>query len=166
LVAGRIHVRLRNLLTGAFAVLRPKRKAFVVLVAALALVAAGCSDDGDSTTTGAIVSSADDVVFGSGELPDTIPDNFPLPVGSSVGSTMLVTKTGFTEVVIRVSAELGVTVQFFDQALSAAGFAVDNSAADGDGWIIEFGVDDTRGSIDITEPLEGISQAVVRYNVP
>ncbi len=147
--------------------LRPKTKAFVVLVAALALIAAGCSDDADSTTTtGAVVSSADDVVFGSGELPDTIPDNFPLPVGSSVGSTMLVTKTGFTEVVVRVSAELGLTAQFFDQALSAAGFAVDNSAADGDGWIIEFGIEDTKGSIDITEPVEGISQAVVRYNVP
>lgn len=147
--------------------LRPKRQAYAVLVAALALIGAGCSDDGDSTTTtGAVVSSADDVVFGSGELPETIPDNFPLPVGSSVGSTMLVTKTGFTEVVIRVSAELGVTAEFFDQALSAAGFAVDNSAADGDGWIIEFGIEDTKGSIDITEPLEGISQAVVRYNVP
>ncbi|MEA2002947.1 MAG: hypothetical protein U9N84_13815 [Actinomycetota bacterium] len=146
--------------------LRPKRRALVILVAALAVIGAGCSDDSNATATTGSVSSAEDIVFGSGELPNTIPANFPLPVGSAIGSTMLVTKTGFTEVAVRVSAEVGVTAQFFDQALSAAGFVIDSSAADGDGWLIEFSVDGTKGSIEITQPLGGVSQAVVRYNVP
>jgi hypothetical protein len=124
-----------------------------------------CSDGGSSSTV-TTAGGADDVVFGSGELPDTIPAEFPLPAASSVGSTMVITSTGFTEVVIRVGAVQGVTAEFFGQNLAAAGFTIDSSG-DSDGtWIIEFRHDEARGTIDITEPEQGISQVVVRYNVP
>jgi len=150
--------------------MRPKRQMLAVAAVVLALIGAGCGDGDDavasSVSSGAAASSADDVIFGSGEFPETIPDGFPLPAGSSVGSTMIVTKTGFTEVVVRVGAGIGVTAEFFDQSLGQAGFSVDSSAAAGEAWVIEFSIDGSKGTIDITEPLEGVSQAVVRYNVP
>ena len=105
-------------------------------------------------------------MFGSGELPATLPTDFPMPAGSSIGSTMVVTSTGFTEVVARISAEQGVTVLFYEQALAGAGFTVDSSAATDSIWLIEFSYDDAKGTIDISEPTPGISQAVIRYNVP
>ena len=132
------------------------------------LLGTGCSDGGDSpSSTSSGGSGGDDqVVFGSGELPDTLPAGFPLPAGSAVGSTMVVTNTGFTEVLVRISAELGVTAAFFEQSLGEADITVDTSTGEEDGWLIEFSKDGTRGTIDINEPQEGISQAVIRYNVP
>ena len=134
---------------------------------ALALLGAACSDGSTTSTSGATaIDSPDEVVFDSGELPATIPDNFPLPAGSAVGSTMVVTDTGFTEVIVRVSAELGITVEFFEQNLEQNGFVVDSSSGDESKWVIEFSLDGVKGTIDITEPQSAISQAVLRYNVP
>jgi hypothetical protein len=145
-----------------------RRPLLVAVAITLALVATACSDgDGASSTTADTgVESGDDVVFGSGELPETIPAEFPLPAGSSVGSTMVVSSSGFTEVIVRINAEQGLTAQFFDQALVASGFSVDRSAAEENLWLIEFSRDEAKGTIEITEPARGISQAVIRYNVP
>jgi hypothetical protein len=144
-----------------------KRLLLATAVVALAVSLAACSDNGepgDSTTVAS--GSAEDVVFGSGELPATIPEEFPLPAGSAVGSTMVVTQTGFTEVIARISAEQGLTVAFFEQELPQAGFTIDNSTGDDAAWLIEFSLDGAKGTIDVTEPVQGISQAVIRYNVP
>lgn len=145
-----------------------KRFLLAVVAVAFAVAVAGCSDDGkaDESAPPTSISSADDVVFGSGELPETIPDGFPLPAGSSIGSTMLVTKTGFTEVIVRMGAGQTIAVQYFEQELPKAGFSVDGSADDNGSWLIEFGIDGANGTIDVSEPTEGISQAVIRYNVP
>ena len=145
-----------------------RRLVLVVVVSALAVTATACSGDdgaGPATAdTGSI--SGDDVLFGSGELPETIPAEFPLPAGSSVGSTMVVTSSGFTEVVARSNAEQGISVEFFDQALAEAGFTVDSSVAGRGMWLIEFSRNEAKGTIEISEPTPGISQAVIRYNVP
>ena len=135
---------------------------------AFALIATACGDGngGSSETKGAGVVSGDDVVFGSGELPATVPANFPLPAGSSIGSTMVVTSTGFTEIVARVNAERSPTAEFFDRALEQAGFTVGSSSAQDRIWLIEFSYDGAKGTIEISEPTQGISQAVIRYNVP
>lgn len=79
---------------------------------------------------------------------------------------MVVTDTGFTEVVLRINAELGITAQFFEQNLEQGGFEVGSSGDNAGNWDIEFNLDGVKGTIDISEPQEGISQAVVRYNVP
>lgn len=136
------------------------------VVFALMMVACSDGDEANSTTAGANVASGDDVVFGSGELPETIPAEFPVPAGSSIGSTMVVTSSGFTEVVTRINAEQGVTAQFFDQSLVQAGFTVDSSGAQDILWVIDFSKNGARGTIDISEPTPGISQAVIRYNLP
>lgn len=145
-----------------------RRPLLVAAAIAFALVASACGDGDEAspTTAGTGVAAGDDVVFGSGELPETIPAEFPLPAGSSVGSTMVVPSSGFTEVVVRVSATQGVTAQYFDQALVEAGFTVDSSSGDGTRWLIEFSHEGTRGTIEISEPVPEISQAVIRYNVP
>ncbi|MDJ0953593.1 MAG: hypothetical protein QNJ81_07935 [Acidimicrobiia bacterium] len=135
----------------------------VLLFVAIAVIGAACSDTTEPTTSGA--PSGEDVVFGQGEMPETIPAEFPLPAGSVVGSTMVITN-GITEVVIRVSAARGVTAQFFDQGLASGGFVVDRSQDEDGRWLIDFSRDATKGTLVITEPTEGISQVVLRYNVP
>ena len=145
-----------------------KRFLLAVVAVAFAVAVAGCSDDGkaDEPAPPTSALSADDIVFGSGEFPDTIPDGFPLPAGSSIGSTMLVTKTGFTEVIVTIGFGPAMAVQFFEQELPKAGFSVDGSANNNGLWLIEFSNDGANGTIDLSEPIEDISQAVIRYNVP
>jgi hypothetical protein len=133
---------------------------------AVAIIVAGCSDSAGTTTTAGGVSSPDDIVLGEGEMPATIPSEFPLPTGSSIGSTMVVNATGFTELVARINADQGVTAEYFNQNLEPAGFTVDVSEANQDAWHIEFTYEQARGTIDISTPTVGISQVVIRYNVP
>ena len=142
-----------------------KGRIIVAVLVALAVIATGCSDSAETSTT-VSVDPGDDIVFGDGILPETIPEAFPLPTGSAIGSTMVVTKTGFTEVVVRISTEMGIAAEFFSKGLGQNGFTVASSEADGPNWAIEFSDDSARGTIDISEPVEGISQAVLRYNLP
>jgi hypothetical protein len=137
----------------------------ILVLVAFALLGAGCSDTEGTTTTEAITSS-EGVIFGDGEMPETIPEELQLPAGSAIGSTMVVTGTGFTEVVVRINAELGISAEYFNQSLTQSGFEVTSSAAVGDRWLIEFSKDSVKGSIDLSEAVPGISQAVVRYNLP
>ncbi len=145
-----------------------KRLLLAAVAVALAVAIAGCSDEGETNESAALTSGSatEDVVFGSGDLPETIPDGFPLPAGSAVGSTMVVTTTGFTEVIVRLNAERALAAAYFDQELPKAGFAVDKSADDNGLWLIEYSIDGVNGTIEISEPVEGIAQAVIRHNVP
>lgn len=133
---------------------------------AVAIIVAGCGDGAGTTTTAGGVSSPDDIVLGEGVMPATIPSEFPLPSGSSIGSTMVVNATGFTEMVARISGDQGVTAEYFKENLEQAGFTVDVSEANQDAWHIAFTYEDARGTIDISTPTTGISQAVIRYNLP
>ncbi|MCP4965156.1 MAG: hypothetical protein GY926_07960 [bacterium] len=143
-----------------------RRYTIAALVVVLALFGAACSGGEGSDTTAANGDSSAEVVFGSGSLPETFPESFPMPTGSSVGSTMVVPESGFTEVVVRVSAEQAVTAKFFDQALAQNGFEVESSSDEAGTWVIVFSLDGSKGTIDIGEPVQGISQALVRYNIP
>ena len=139
----------------------------MVVVAAVAVAATGCSDTTESTTTTATETTeqTEDVVFGQGVMPESIPSGFPVPAGSAIGATMVI-KDGLSEVVMRVNAPPAVTAQFFDVELQNAGFTVDDVAEVETGWIVAFNHDGSKGTIDITEPLEGLSQAILRFNVP
>lgn len=141
-----------------------KWRILIIVAMAVAVAGAGCSDTTSTTTTAGSV-DANDVVFGQGVLPDTIPGGFPLPAGSSIGSTMVI-KGGLTEVVVRISAAQGIAAEFFNQSLPEEGFTVDRSEVDGNGWVIEFNDGSVKGTLDITEPQEGISQAVLRFDLP
>ena len=146
-----------------------KSKRYSLALVAVVLFVGGCSDGSGDTTTSAQGSTgvADDVVFGSGEIPETLPTNFPIPQGSVVGSTMVVSETGFTEVILRINADIELSVDFFDQGLTQAGFAIDSSATDEyDGWLIEYSDASAKGAVRFVGSAEGITQAVVRHNLP
>ncbi len=145
-----------------------RRSAIAATAVVLALLAGACSDTKDlaPSTTSAGTENPQEVIFDSGSLPETIPAAFPLPTGSSIGSTMVVTDTAFTEVVVRISATLGLIAEFFDQNLAQSGFEVVSSSGSASEWTIEFTFEGAPGTIDITEPQSDISQAVVRFNLP
>jgi len=133
---------------------------YVILIIALALFGAACSD---STTTTTASDSTALVEFGSGSVPETMPAGFPVPDQGIVGSTLIDRDRGRTEMIVRVTADLSALTAFFETNLPGRGFTVDSSQQDGDGWKIEFSWDDGTGTIELTSVGQGISQALITF---
>lgn len=102
------------------------RYAFVALV--MTLVAIACGGDAVETTS----TGTANVEFGSGEIPDTVPEDFPVMDGSVISSTLVNRDNGFTEMIVRMPVQLGVAVQYYNQEFGTAGYDVATSEATSD----------------------------------
>ena len=129
---------------------------FVAALAALMVLAAGCGDDTPAST--------DPVVFGEGEVPGSVPRDFPIPDGAVIGSTLVDHINNRTEVEIRMRFDLATTEQFFNVELVNVGYLVPTSRDTGLGlWEMEFIKGDLLGTI-IIRDLGDVVQAVVEVN--
>jgi hypothetical protein len=128
------------------------RRIFILVLAAALLIAA-CGGDPDP------------VSFGEGDVPDSVPSDFPIPAGAVIGSTMIDRVNNRTEFAIRVRTDVESLVQFYTVELVGAGYIVERSADGGAGiWEISFSRSDLLGTIAMTSPALGASQAVVSIN--
>lgn len=139
----------------------PLRRAVSAAVT-LVLVASACSgDDGAAPTT---VAANDDVIFGSGSLPDTLPNDFPIPDEAIISSTLVVPSAGTTEVIMRLPVELAAAVTYFEQNLPARGFPIVNSEAESDAaWSMEVERDDLVGTIELETASPQITEVVMLF---
>lgn len=158
--------------------MRTIRPTFLWLVAVLttvALLVAACDsgDTGDSasttiapdTTTTTLADATDEpVVFGSGELPATVPEDFPLPAQAVVGTTLIDRINDVTEVSLTYPATVVAVVDFFEANLVAVGYTIeDSSGSDGD-WEIAFShADGPQGTIRVVASGSGVSQGAIRF---
>lgn len=145
----------------------------LVAAVVLAVTAVACSDGdaGTTSTTSATTQTtirptttavSGDFVFGSGTMPDLIPDDFPVPNGATVDSTLVNTVTGFAEAALIVPADIDVVALFFEQNLQARQYTFDAvSLDDGRRWSISFEKDGVAGSIDVAPVNAGVSRATV-----
>ncbi len=132
--------------------------ALLALLAAL-LVGGACGDSsGGGSTDGSIV-------FGTGEVPEPIPDDFPVPNGAVIGSTLVDGVNTRTEFEMRVAQDQADVAQFFTVNLVNSGYVVDDSRLENNRWTIDFRRNALRGSIAITSPDVGLSQIVVEMNI-
>jgi hypothetical protein len=153
--------------------MNPAVRTLAAAVAVVAMVFAACSSDtggtstsaaGSTPTTTIVATSAasGDFVFGSGTLPDSVPADFPIPNGSTIGSTLVNTATGYTEAALTVPAEVDIVALFFEQNLQARGYEYDAVQADSDTrWSLSFAKDGVAGSIDIAAASAGVSRATL-----
>jgi hypothetical protein len=126
-----------------------------LLLVALGLVA--CSDDGTGT------SGDGEVIFGSGEVPETVPADFPVPGEAVIGNTLIDEPRGRTEMVLRISAPPDAVAQYYELNLERAGYAVSSSTAADGSFDIEFSKDGLDGSVDISQAAQDVAQAVVQF---
>ncbi len=130
----------------------------IVPVVLLALAAAGCSgDDATPTTTVA----QDDVVFGQGSVPETVPDDFPVPAQAVIGSTLILRSAGKTEMIVRLPAAVAAAVAYYEDNLAARGYTVSESAGNENDWQMVFARDGLSGTIDFSLAGVDLTQAVV-----
>ena len=144
----------------------------IAAVAIIAVLLAGCTSD-DSTpdepaTTTSVVESGSattanqDVVFGRGELPSTVPADFPIPEQAVVGATLVDTSRGLTEVILTYPADVPAIVEFYETNLQAFGYALDESTGTDANWTIDFSKDGLTGTITVSTAGPGLAQGSLR----
>ena len=128
------------------------RRIFIVVLAAVSLFAA-CGGDPEPVT------------FGEGEIPESVPDDFPIPGGAVIGSTMVDRINNRTEFAIVVRGDVESLERFYTVELVGSGYIVERSEGGGIGiWEISFSKSDLLGTIAMTSPAADTSQAVVSIN--
>jgi hypothetical protein len=108
-----------------------------LFVVSLAVVA--CGDDAPAST--------EPIELGEGELPGTVPDDFPIPTGAVIGSTLVNHPASTTEVNLVVAADLTSVVSNLTVDIVNEGYVVGRSEEAGGRWIIEFSDGSLRGSM-------------------
>ena len=125
---------------------------FLIPLLALNLVGAACSED------------AQPVEFGDGEVPPAFPDDFPIPDGGAVGSTLIDRVNTRSEFNVTDEAVVAEVAQFYSVNLVSQGYVIDSSEGSDFTWNIEFSRGDLAGSISVQLLDEGLSTATVAIN--
>lgn len=145
----------------------------IAVVAIVAVLLAGCTNENaetDSTTTTPTTapseSGSDDLVFGSGVLPSTVPADLPIPEQAVIGSTLVDTPRGLTEVIVTYPADVTAVVDFFTTNLPVFDYVVDSSAGTDAKWEIEFSKDELSGVIVVSTAGSGLAAGALTIVVP
>lgn len=93
---------------------------------------------------------------GSGELPSSMPDGFPIPSNALIGETTVDPAASTTTVELTTPGTLVSAVSSYTVGLVSAGYVVDRSEQEGAGWVIRFSDLDLRGTLVLEESGGGI----------
>jgi hypothetical protein len=147
-----------------------RRILLLLALGVLVLTAVGCGDDGpDGTGTTSpaptcTVSGSDPVTFGEGEIPSSIPGEFPVPDGAVVGSTLVDRVNHRSEFAFTLARDATNVVEYYTLNLVSAGFVVDSSEGDTVSWRIEFSRGGVRGDMVIQPEGSGLTAVVASFN--
>ena len=104
------------------------------------------------------------VVSGEGEIPASVPRDFPVPVDASIGSTLVDRVNHRTEFSVVVPDDMISVVQFYTVGLVNEGYVVDRADGTSDGWTLEFSRGAELTGIVVVSPQGESSQALVTLN--
>jgi len=107
---------------------------------------------------------AEPVTIGEGEIPDQVPDDFPLPPGAVAGSSRIDRVGHRTEFTLTVPRTVSGVAQYYLVNLVGAGFVVVRSGGDEASWSISFSRDSLRGTMLIEPAGAGAASVVVSIN--
>lgn len=151
----------------------------VAMVALIAVLLAACSgdttDEPDVATTTTVTESAassgqqdgqQDVEFGRGQLPATVPADFPIPDQAVVGSTMVDRIRDLTEAVVIYPADVPEVVRYYETNLPELGYTIDESSGTEANWTIEFSTDASSGELRLSVGGASLTQGVLRVVTP
>ena len=149
------------------------RRTLIAVVAAVAVLGAACTADdpvetttttaveADTTTTTADTSN-DPLVFGNGEIPETVPEGFPIPEEGRVGATMIDRVNGVTELVVVYPAQFEDVIDYFETNIPATGYAIDSSEGTQARWTISFS-GPASGEVFVETAGSGVTQGLIRF---
>ena len=128
------------------------RRPLVALLALLAVVAVlvGCG-------------SRERVITEEGEIPDSVPDDFPVPADATVGVSVVDQLAHQTEFALALTQGVEEAAQYYVVNLVSSGYVVESSAGDDTRWNISFSRGALRGTVRIDAGGAG-SSVVVKIN--
>jgi len=128
------------------------RRPLVALLALLAVVAVlvGCG-------------SRERVITEEGEIPDSVPDDFPVPADATVGVSVVDQLAHQTEFALALTQGVEEAAQYYVVNLVSSGYVVESSAGDDTRWNISFSRGALRGTVRIEAGGAGCS-VVVKIN--
>jgi hypothetical protein len=131
------------------------RRVLTLAIATTMLVAfAACGDD-------AVPTSTEPITFSEGSIPDSVPDDFPIPDGAVIGTTMVDRVNNRTEFRITWRTDPTSAVQFFELGLVNRGYVVESSEGNQALWTLTFANGELTGQIVFSAPQNDLVAAVV-----
>jgi hypothetical protein len=128
-----------------------------ILLAGLILLGACGDDDAVSGTTEA-------VVFSEGVIPDSVPDNLPIPDGAVIGTTLVDKINNRTEFRLTIQSDVTSVIRFFEVGLVNQGYVISSSDGNATEWTITFSDGELHGTVLTTPQAEGIATSVISVN--
>jgi hypothetical protein len=104
-----------------------------------------------------------DLEFGQGELPVTVPVGFPLPDGTSIGSTMIDGSRVRTEVVMILPLDSPEVVQFFETALVEAGYEIADEQVESSSAFFDFNGHGIDGTLTVRSVGSGLTEGFLVF---
>ncbi|MBP1632120.1 MAG: hypothetical protein H6Q11_408 [Acidobacteria bacterium] len=98
--------------------------------------------------------------LGEGEVPESVPDDFPIPAGATVGPSVVDRDAHRTEVVLNLSLAVREAAEYYLVNLVSSGYVVESSTGNDTGWTIRFSRDTLRGTIRIEGAATGCGVVV------
>ena len=133
-----------------------RRFAPLAALLALTLVVTACGDDDEPAGT------TEAVTFGEGEIPSSVPEDFPIPAGAEIGNTLVDRINNNTEFSLTIRSDPTTAVQFFQVGLVNQGYVVESSDGNQTLWEITFSKGEAlTGSVVFTAPADDLVAAVV-----
>jgi len=125
------------------------RRPLVALLALLAVAAVlvGCG-------------SRERVITEEGEIPDSVPDDFPVPADATVGVSVVDQLAHQTEFALALAQGVEEAAQYYLVNLVSSGYVVESSAGDDTRWNISFSRGALRGTVRIEAGETGCSVVV------
>ena len=134
----------------------------LVALIVVALFAAGCSNSSTDTTMVGDSDAAGGVVFGSGSVPDTVSESFPIPDEAVIGATLVDTNRGLTEMVLTFPAAVQAVVTYYEENLPPNGYEITRSDGSDADWVMAFHGEGVDGVLRIKTGGSGLSSGTVQ----
>jgi hypothetical protein len=138
------------------------KKIMVALVMGLAVIISAC---GGSNSSGDLppADSLPDLEFGRGEMPITVPDNWPMPSQYSIGATMIDGTRVITEVSYTASGNVEPMIVFYESALPDADYDTETTKISDHESDIAFEGNGIDGDLILKQIAPGVTGATLRF---
>jgi len=131
----------------------------VAMAIAFGLIVIACGDDDGAPAT------TEPVVFGEGEVPETVPEGFPIPPNASIGTTLVDKVNNRTEFRLTVTSDMESTIRFFQVGLVNEGYVITSSEGSAAEWTMTFSLGELTGQIFTTPQTGGsVTTSVISFN--
>lgn len=134
-----------------------------VLAAALTLAACGGDSTPDVSDDLPPAESLPELEFGRGELPVTVPSNWPMPQQHKIAGTMIDGTRALTEMVFTASGEILSVVASYERALPEAGYTYETTKNSETKYTITYEGNGIEGDLVLQAAAPGVTAATMTF---